>query len=477
MALEDALGFELSEPLAPRLLESAAACEARWQAISAEHGGVAAFAAPDGAALRELATCGVGAADRRAAWVAWCGGGGAAEAPAREAEYARALSEPPAAEAQALARSADRAQIGLDLMRTFPDHAAFRPGGLGLAPLERLLTATSASTGSYVQGQNFMAAFCLLALDDGGSLRTPGTCTAALEADCACVLRSLLSRLRAYYAPGMAALRADLAAVAGGLRWRAPDAHARLQALDLDATALLPRWLLCAFVGTVPSCVALRAWDGLLAAPACHARRSCRRMAAALLAGRGAELAVAEDAGAAAAVLRAAGAATQDACVLLRAALAPASAGAPEDATPPPPPSPRRRPLARRNDVTPAASRKRGAAALDAGALFTPLGNAVLRASAVVAQSPMLIANALGALTGQQSARRSEAATPVPASAAKRARLDGHSPLPAWQEATPVRATPVRATPMRADAEAEAEMELAAMRPRRLATTPVRAMR
>ena len=459
MALEDALGFELSEPLAPRLLESAAACEARWQAISADRGGVAAFAAPDTAALRELAACGVGATDRRAAWVAWCGGGGAEEAPAREAEYARALSEPPAAEeAEAPARSADRAQIGLDLMRTFPDHAAFRPGGLGLAPLERLLTATSATTGSYVQGQNFMAAFCLLALDDGFALRTPGACTAALEADCACVLRSLLSRLRAYYAPGMAALRADLAAVAGGLRWRAPDAHARLQALDLDATALLPRWLLCAFVGTVPSCVALRAWDGLLAAPACHARRACRRMAAALLAGRGAELAAAEDAGAAAAVLRAAGAATQDACVLLRAALAPASAGAPEDATPPPPPSPRRRALARRNDVTPAASRKRGAAALDAAALFTPLGNAV---QALVAQSPMpaLIANAIGALTGQ------------PASAAKRVRMDGHSPLPTWKEATPV-----RATPLRAEAEAD-EMELAAMRPRRLATTPVRAMR
>ena len=465
----DELGFELGEALSPKLLESAAACESRWAELSAARG-FASFAAPDAAALRELATCGVGAADRRAAWVAWCGGGGLAEAASRQADYERAPS--PAA--------ADSAQIALDLLRTFPEHDAFRPDGPGLAPLERLLSATSAH-GPYVQGHNFIAALCLLALDDGDALRTPGASTAALEADCACVLRSLLhERLAPYYAPGMAALRADLAAVASGLRWRAPDAHARLQALELDATALLPRWLLCAFVGVVPSCVALRALDGILAAPPRQARRACRRMAAALLAGRGAELGVAEDAGAAAAVLRAAGAATTDACVLLRAALAPGSAGAPEDATPPPPPSPRRRPLARRNDVTPAASRKRGSGAIDAGALFTPLGHAVSALgsewNALVAQSPVpgLLSSALGALT---ASRRNESATPVPASAAKRARLDGHSPLPAWQEATPVRATPVRATPVRADADADAEMELAALRPKRLATTPVRAMR
>ena len=476
MVLEDELGFELSSALSPTLLESEAACEARWATLSAERGGVAAFAAPDDATLRLLAVCGVGKADRRAAWVAWSGGGGAPEAAERAAACERALSEP--------AMEADRAQIALDLPRTFPEHTAFRSGGLGLAPLERLLTCL-AKAHEYVQGWNFMSAFALLALDDGGALRTPGASTAALEADCFCVLRSLLhSRLGAYYARGMAALRADLAAVAGGLRWRAPDAHARLQELDLDATALLPRWLLCVFVGTVPSCVALRAWDGLLAAPARHARRACRRMAAALLAGRGAELGVAQDAGAAAAVLRTAGAATLDACLLLRAALAPAAAGAqPEDATPPPPPSPRRRPLARRNDVTPAASRKRGAAALDASALFTPLGNAVHALGsewhALVAQSPVpgLLSNALGALT---ASRRGDAAaaTPVPGSTVKRARLDAHSPLPAWQESTPVRQTPVRQTPARADAAADtAEMELAALRPRRLATTPVRAMR
>jgi len=465
--MEDELGFELSSALSPKLLESDAACEARWASLSAEQGGVAAFAAPNEATLRMLAGCGVGKADRRAAWVAWCGGGGAAEAAEREAAYERALSVP--------ALDEDRAQIALDLPRTFPEHEAFRPDGLGLAPLERLLC----SVAPYVQGHNFLAGFVLLALDHAGTLRTSGS-TAALEADCFCVLRSLLhTRLGAYYARGMAALRADLAAVASGLRWRAPDAYARLQELDLDATALLPRWLLCAFVGTVPSCVVLRAWDGLLAAPARHARRACRRMAAALLAGRGAELAVAEDAGAAAAVLRTAGAATHDACLLLRAALAPAAGAQPEDATPPPPPSPRRRPLARRNDVTPAVSRKRSAAALDATALFTPLGNAVQALGsewhALVAQSPVpgMLSNALGALT---ASRRCDAAaaTPVPGSTVKRARLDGHSPLPAWQESTPARHTP------RACAEAEAdasEMELAALRPRRLATTPVRAMR
>ena len=467
--MEDELGFELSSAPSPKLLESDAACEARWAALSAERGGVASFAAPDEATLRLLACCGVGKADRRAAWVAWCGGGGVAEAAERAAAYERALADEPASDG-------DRAQIALDLPRTFPEHAAFRPDGLGLAPLERLLTA---GVTPYVQGCNFVAGFLLLALDNGGALRTPGASTAALEADCFCVLRSLLrARLGMYYARGMASLRADLAAVAGGLRWRAPDAHARLQELDLDATALLPRWLLCAFVGTVPSCVALRAWDGLLAAPARHARRACRRMAGALLAGRGAELAVAEDAGAAAAVLRTAGAATQDACLLLRAALAPAAGAQPEDATPPPPLSPRRRPLARRNDVTPAASRKRSAAALDASALFTPLGNAVQALGsewqALVAQSPVpgLLSNALGALT---ASRRGDAAaaTPVPGSTVKRVRLDAHSPLPAWQESTPVRQTPARAT---AEADA-AEMELAALRPRRLATTPVRAIR
>ncbi len=68
-------------------------------------------------------------------------------------------------------------------------------------------------------------------------------------------------------------------------------------------------------------------------------------------------------------------------------------------------------------------------------------------------------------------------------SVAKRARPDG-SPLPSWLQATPVRcATGARgaAAPAAAatpgGAAGGAEMELMALRPRRLATTPVRDVR
>jgi hypothetical protein len=104
--MEDELGFELISAPSPKLLESDAACEARWAALSAERGGVASFAAPDEATLRLLACCGVGKADRRAAWVAWCGGGGVAEAAERAAAYERALADEPASDG-------DRAQIAL----------------------------------------------------------------------------------------------------------------------------------------------------------------------------------------------------------------------------------------------------------------------------------------------------------------------------------------------------------------------------
>jgi hypothetical protein len=408
---------------------------------------------------------------------------------------------------------------------------------------------------------NFAAAFALLALGLlSGAPPAGGTHPAGVEADALCVLRALLhGRLRGYYACGLASLRADLAAVASALPARHAAAHARLAEVGLpDVAPLLPRWLLCLFVGVVPSDVTLRFWDAMLAAQPDAARAAARGAATALLAHTAPSLAAAADAGAVAAALRSAGDGVDDPCFLLRAALADADA-APSDADADlhaPQPQPLGRHNANANAAvaaTPVASRKRKAAHdADAAAaavpswLTTPFAAAMHSHVAsmqqewqsLVAQSPLpsLLGSISGALGGGGGGRTRArvpsgggfgggggfpgfggGVTPAPALAesgerrggggggqsgsAKRARREsgggggggaGRSPLP-WLQATPARqrrgsvnaATPATASrhgfggfgAAAAAAATEVEMELAALRPRRLPTTPVRDVR
>ena len=132
--------------------------------------------------------------------------------------------------------------------------------------------------------------------------------------------------------------------------------------------------------------------------------------------------------------------------------------------------------------ATPAARKRPAVGPPDLAGLLTPFGVAMQTLNAdwqaLVAQSPVpgLVASALGALGG----RRPDATPRMPPSrsVAKRARADGGSPLPAWLHATPMRSA-LREAAGHEELEDDdgTEMELASLRPRRLATTPVRDLR
>jgi hypothetical protein len=256
---------------------------ASWDACVQAHGGLEALSAGGLQVAAALSNCGgVGCvAHRKRLWTAWCG---VADPEQAYAASCRLVPADVCAE-----------QVELDLLRTAPGHPWLSPDGPAVPSLRRLLLALSAHQ-PYVQGQNFAAAFALLNLlpedvtraDDRDPHVMRQTCEAT-EALAFVVLRCLLhSRLQhLYYSPRMADLRADLAISSAAFRARAGATGARVTAAlaewHLDVGALLPKPLLCAFVGAAPDGAVLRLWDVLLCAPVDRARPACVHAAEALL--------------------------------------------------------------------------------------------------------------------------------------------------------------------------------------------------
>jgi hypothetical protein len=338
MALQ-ALGFEDAHEgpvLSPLFLRSLNSAERRWQS--------AAQAAPT---VQELAAYGLGSSHRRSFWLHWSQTDEAVAQESFSLCLAHADAATPSSE---LAESL--AQVELDVGRTF---AEAQPADADTQSLRRVLRALSAcreALGSphsaYVQGQNFCAAFALLALKNDSE-----RCT---EAVAFAVLRELLHvRLAAYfYSTSLAELRQDLDALCEWFSLSQPATHEALQAQGLSLSVLTPRWFLTAFVGAAPAEATLRLWDALLcpalAQPAA-ARRACRRAAKRLLLAAVSSLGAAHDPQSAAKALRDA-AGRLGSCTELCAAALEGCGGA-SDALDTPPPV--------RSAVEPESGRKRKA--------------------------------------------------------------------------------------------------------------------
>jgi len=421
MAQRDCLGFECSTTAAYHA--SIAQAEEAWTALVREHG-LSVLERPDSALLQQLARVGVGCARaRRTLWVAWCGGCESVAAYDALCERAERCGDP--------ALFASLAQVDLDLERTFPEHPAFNAGAhCGALPsLRRVLRALSVEE-PYVQGQNFVAAFALLALAaPAAPVDAASQCLGFREAEGAAfaVARSLLhNRLRSlFYAPRLATLRFDLARVAASYAAKQPAITFTLAEWKMDVSAFLPRWLLSVFVGSAPSEAVLRFWDVMIASPPQIARRACRHAAMHLLMAASVALQTAQEPAAAAAALRCAGGQLLRVAALAEAVFSTdddeaAACGGDLHST-------AVTPLRARNG-SPSSQRKRKAPTECApsdplGALMcTPFGAALKQVLSL----------------GDWDARhRASVAPPPPPSSAKRARRSEESEL--WMQATPVR--------------------------------------
>ena len=231
-------------------------------------GGVAGGPAPGPAEAREAPGPGPGPGTDRRRAEAWWAQSGAAEAAARAGapesaggsggSYADLLR-------QALAEGGDqarhRAQIELDLLRTFPEDpdfgAADRPM---VGKLRRVLTAFAwTSEQGYIQGQNYLAGLTLRVVRD--------------EERSYWILRALCGFLRRYYHESLAQLKEDVDRFSALFAERSPRlaAHIRENGID-DLTLVCPKWFLCAYVNTLPLPVVTRLWDVLLARARDHER-------------------------------------------------------------------------------------------------------------------------------------------------------------------------------------------------------------
>jgi len=357
MSRRDVLGFEATPSAG--FAASCAAAEAAWAALQ-----LPTISDPALFTHANLSRTGGLGGQRRAFWLHWSASGEEEAARAYETSLRASTNAEPD---EQLAASLE--QIELDVARTFPEHAAFGDEGAGLDSLRRVLRALAAdpsaqnarcvtpdsrqlcvpatnsrparSASSYVQGQNFVAAFALLALAPTGCADAPALCEAeaAAFAVCSALLHARLAPY--YYSARLAALREDLDSVGDAFENQHPAAAATLSAHRLSIAALCPAWLLCAFVGAAPTEAVLRLWDALLATPPEACRAACRAAAAALVADAAASIAAAaQDASAAAAALRD-GCALRGCESLCRAALAAAgreaaAAAAARSRTPPP---------------------------------------------------------------------------------------------------------------------------------------------
>jgi len=174
-------------------------------------------------------------------------GGGDADPPVSPASAARSARRA----AWATAVAIWDAQVDKDIPRTLAGHPTLAAGDRRAA-LRRVLVAYArrAPSVGYCQGMNLMAGVLLLFLG---------------EEEAFWGLATLIENvLPGYHAPGLAAARVDAAVLADAVGLHFPALAARLESLGVTVAAPAARWLLAAFVGSLPLETALRVWDVLL---------------------------------------------------------------------------------------------------------------------------------------------------------------------------------------------------------------------
>ena len=161
-------------------------------------------------------------------------------------------------------------QISKDVKRTLRGTPYFRDGdgAVYLAAFLRTRAAEDTSVG-YVQGMNYVAAFCLLvARGDGDADANPAP-TARDDAERAYgAFRALTSLCRGYYVDGFPALHRDVRVFSDLLSEHLPEIAAHLEKVRAEAMTYAPRFLMALFLHMLPGHVVARLLDCVLAASA-----------------------------------------------------------------------------------------------------------------------------------------------------------------------------------------------------------------
>ena len=151
--------------------------------------------------------------------------------------------------------------IAADLPRTFPEHARFsgkETDACSWLPRLRnvlLATAQALPEAGYLQGMNLLAGFLLCVFD--------GDEEAAFH-----LMTHVVGRLLpGNYTAGLDGLVASMALFQALLADRMPALKANMDAAGFDLVLCFPRWMLCVFVGVMPTALALRVWDALILLP------------------------------------------------------------------------------------------------------------------------------------------------------------------------------------------------------------------
>ncbi|KNC54295.1 TBC domain-containing protein [Thecamonas trahens ATCC 50062] len=142
----------------------------------------------------------------------------------------------------------DRAQIELDLRRTFPTNEFFASQA-GLDSLRTILVAFARwSPIGYCQSLNYVAGLLRVVL---------GSDELAFWS----LVHFVEDELLGYYTEGMSLFKADSALIGELLAELEPEASAVIDALGFDLSIVTAPWLLCLYVNTLPLAHVLHVWD------------------------------------------------------------------------------------------------------------------------------------------------------------------------------------------------------------------------
>ena len=161
-------------------------------------------------------------------------------------------------------------QISKDVKRTLRGTPYFRDGdgAAYLAAFLRTRAAEDTSVG-YVQGMNYVAAFCLLvARGDGDADANPAPTSRDDAARAYAAFRALTGLCRGYYVDGFPALHRDVRVFSDLLSEHLPEIAAHLEKVRAEAMTYAPRFLMALFLHMLPGHVVARLLDCVLAASA-----------------------------------------------------------------------------------------------------------------------------------------------------------------------------------------------------------------
>jgi hypothetical protein len=188
---------------------------------------------------------------RSTLWTAWSGAGKLKASASRSySDYLALADTKQGADANPFYANA-KAQIELDLLRTWPKDPRFKPGQPAITQLRRVLVAQCVrnSAVGYLQSMNFVACFLLVSthFDEEASFWL------------LCALVEVL--IPTFYIKDMNGVKSLVEDFSGLIAKKMPKLNAKMEQMHTSATFRSFAWFLTLFFGTLQPDVLTRVWD------------------------------------------------------------------------------------------------------------------------------------------------------------------------------------------------------------------------